>query len=701
MDSGDAPPDDDVGTPMSGDGAAVASESASYAVGSVDSTEGEPSKIRDAGVGSGGRNLGRSLRERWPALNQPAADKGAEHEATSRRLSEQPTPRSLVTPRSRGMAADAAASIKQPPPPLPLPPGMTLKEAMSQARLKPTRRRQEARFEGPLPAFAAAAGGQTLKPAPMIQRTGKIPVYGKPSASRAGSDTVESPTGSTLAPASGLAEPVVVDEAVASTSSDVPAADTPDVQTDHLTSPVASGSLQTVSEDVDGPIGTPERRRPNSDSVDAGSPPTPPSGAGIPSLPDGEKAQLSTPPVAPALPAETIKAVGVTKYCGLEDMAEPPLDQPPSMEEAEVRDPGAAVASSPPPPSDIAPPPQPDPASTAAAEISPRAGATDVETADADHPDRAGSDVVSPEDVVAELMELAEQPPPAEGVGSAEEPAAATTAPPPPVSDDISPDSVLVSEERDGPLSLDCATTPPVREALPSGDDGTSACAEQDDPAIASRHAEEEASLQAETLPLREDDLVQVSEEATATAEVGDVSADHPGSSSLLAVGGGDVDDGGSTTYLWQRRSDKEIVCDIERTLTDFDALTHECDDLFNSCCSGAATAHPEEEKEILVKELHIVTQRLIDRLGSRSPAVLERIGSILRAASGSHGSRARGIGQVEFRGYVAAVLTQILRELEDRRACADDNADSGNEASPTSGATATESNAAVEGAQS
>lgn len=128
--------------------------------------------------------------------------------------------------------------------------------------------------------------------------------------------------------------------------------------------------------------------------------------------------------------------------------------------------------------------------------------------------------------------------------------------------------------------------------------------------------------------------------------------------------------------YLWESRSDMEIATDIERTLSDFDALSHECDQLFNACTSypsdvpeSQAEAEPPAERLIRPKALHIVTQRLIDRLGSRSTEVLERIGYIYGAAAAHRGDDlgSAGIGPVEFRGFVAAVLTQILRELEER----------------------------------
>jgi len=130
--------------------------------------------------------------------------------------------------------------------------------------------------------------------------------------------------------------------------------------------------------------------------------------------------------------------------------------------------------------------------------------------------------------------------------------------------------------------------------------------------------------------------------------------------------------------YLWRHRSSAELACDIERALMDFDALAHECDVLFREYCSAkeavAADATEESSERISAEQLHHVTQRLIDVLGSRSPAILERIGQIYElAASGSED----GIGAVQFRGYVASVLTQILRELQERPFSPEKNATS------------------------
>jgi len=119
--------------------------------------------------------------------------------------------------------------------------------------------------------------------------------------------------------------------------------------------------------------------------------------------------------------------------------------------------------------------------------------------------------------------------------------------------------------------------------------------------------------------------------------------------------------------YLWRHRSSAELAHDIEQALLDFDTLARECDLLFREACLAEAVAADRAEvslDRISAEQLHHVTQRLIDFLGSRSPAILERIGHIYGVAASGGGEC---IGAVEFRGYVAAVLTQILRELEDR----------------------------------
>lgn len=125
------------------------------------------------------------------------------------------------------------------------------------------------------------------------------------------------------------------------------------------------------------------------------------------------------------------------------------------------------------------------------------------------------------------------------------------------------------------------------------------------------------------------------------------------------------ADDVEAPTFLWQKRSDIDLATDIEKTLKDFDALSNECDEMFLKY--AVPGSQNEESQFIPAQRLHQVTQQLIDRLGCRSASVLERIGLIYNAAAA--GSSEAGLGQVEFRGYVASVLTQILRELEARQA--------------------------------
>lgn len=73
------------------------------------------------------------------------------------------------------------------------------------------------------------------------------------------------------------------------------------------------------------------------------------------------------------------------------------------------------------------------------------------------------------------------------------------------------------------------------------------------------------------------------------------------------------------------------------------------------------------ESLRIQPKELQKVTQYLIDRLGCRHPPTLERITSVFTGFAGRHD----GLSVMEFRGYVACVLTQLFRELESRCAAA------------------------------
>ncbi|CAE7767061.1 unnamed protein product [Symbiodinium sp. CCMP2592] len=62
----------------------------------------------------------------------------------------------------------------------------------------------------------------------------------------------------------------------------------------------------------------------------------------------------------------------------------------------------------------------------------------------------------------------------------------------------------------------------------------------------------------------------------------------------------------------------------------------------------------------ILTSELQPATQRLIDRLGCRHPATLQRVSQVYASVA-----RREGLSLTELKGYVACVLTQILRELD------------------------------------
>jgi len=124
--------------------------------------------------------------------------------------------------------------------------------------------------------------------------------------------------------------------------------------------------------------------------------------------------------------------------------------------------------------------------------------------------------------------------------------------------------------------------------------------------------------------------------------------------------------------YLWMSRSDAELLHNIEEILEDFDILSQECDELFCRCRASSTDCEAvvqgeetAEEPRVFPRHLRIATQSLIDRLGCRSSSVLERIGLIYQTANSSFGGI--GLGPVEFRGYVASILTQIAHELEER----------------------------------
>jgi len=114
--------------------------------------------------------------------------------------------------------------------------------------------------------------------------------------------------------------------------------------------------------------------------------------------------------------------------------------------------------------------------------------------------------------------------------------------------------------------------------------------------------------------------------------------------------------------YLWMDRSDQDLADDIEHTLYDFDTLIAECNALFEVC--RRISVHTVEGQTLRgMPVLAIVTQALVDKLGSRSKETLEHIGCLFSAFIHTNGS----LNRVEFQGYVAALLAKILRELRER----------------------------------
>jgi len=147
----------------------------------------------------------------------------------------------------------------------------------------------------------------------------------------------------------------------------------------------------------------------------------------------------------------------------------------------------------------------------------------------------------------------------------------------------------------------------------------------------------------------------------------------RPGGSAAAEPGGGPGDAStllhvpstGEPVYLWEENSDEVIAEQVASILSDFGALAAECDRLFQQALTKSA-------QTIDAQQLYEITQQHIDRFGCRSPHVLERIGHVYTAAvSGNNGD---GIRMREFRGYIAALLTQILRELEERSGTDPDN---------------------------
>lgn len=115
----------------------------------------------------------------------------------------------------------------------------------------------------------------------------------------------------------------------------------------------------------------------------------------------------------------------------------------------------------------------------------------------------------------------------------------------------------------------------------------------------------------------------------------------------------------GGYDYLWACSSDNDIMSRIAKLMGKTDLFCAECDALFSPLTAT-------EGELMSPAKLHCVTQGLIDRLGSRDPAVLARISLVFAIVTTN---RQSGVGRMEFQGYVASVLTQVMRELEARQA--------------------------------
>lgn len=115
----------------------------------------------------------------------------------------------------------------------------------------------------------------------------------------------------------------------------------------------------------------------------------------------------------------------------------------------------------------------------------------------------------------------------------------------------------------------------------------------------------------------------------------------------------------------WLDAPEQEVAEDLAYFLADADALLAECALLFAGC------ADAQEGRRMPLPQLYVLTQRLIYCLGCRDHEVLARIAQVF-SATVSGAARDGVIGPLEFQGHVAAVLTQILRELEARAAVVD-----------------------------
>lgn len=124
-----------------------------------------------------------------------------------------------------------------------------------------------------------------------------------------------------------------------------------------------------------------------------------------------------------------------------------------------------------------------------------------------------------------------------------------------------------------------------------------------------------------------------------------------------------------SLSELQLATSDRDLAAQLMQLLGNIEVLSAECDLIFFTSVSvrvGDAAAVADGTARLQAPQLHEITQRLIFRLGCRDPDVLQRIGDVFAVTASGH-EASGGIGPLEFRGYVASLLTQALREFGSR----------------------------------
>mmetsp|Transcript_18961 Transcript_18961/g.44164 ORF Transcript_18961/g.44164 Transcript_18961/m.44164 type:complete len:1065 (+) Transcript_18961:132-3326(+) len=122
----------------------------------------------------------------------------------------------------------------------------------------------------------------------------------------------------------------------------------------------------------------------------------------------------------------------------------------------------------------------------------------------------------------------------------------------------------------------------------------------------------------------------------------------------------------------WETAPDDLIVEEIQLVISSVDALREQSVELFNGCFSNdvlkadAVTGSPvaSDYHKVPVTVLHLLTQRIIDKLGATDAEGLAHIGDIYLTVANTY---PEGIGFLEFQGFLAAVLARLLHELEER----------------------------------